>query len=76
MVVLPASEIPPVRGVDFVGTTPAEIQFVVVFSAALVKGTKEPEASKRLIAFLAAERATPAVEKVGMKRPAKADGEE
>ena len=70
MVVLPVSEILPVRGVDFVGTIPAEIQFVVVFSGALVKGTKEPEASKRLIAFLASERATPAVEKVGMKRPA------
>jgi molybdate transport system substrate-binding protein len=70
MVVLPVSEILPVRGVDFVGTIPAEIQFVVVFSGALVKGTKEPEASKRLIAFLASERATPAVEKLGMKRPA------
>ena len=70
MVVLPVSEILPIRGVDFVGTIPADIQFVVVFSAALVKGTKEPEASKRLIAFLSAERATAAVEKVGMKRPA------
>jgi molybdate transport system substrate-binding protein len=69
MVVLPISEILPVRGVDFVGTIPAEIQFVVVFSAALVKGAKEPEASRRLITFLASEKATPAVEKVGMKRP-------
>jgi molybdate transport system substrate-binding protein len=70
MVVLPVSEILSVPGVDFVGTIPAEIQFVPVFAAALVKGGKEPEACKRLIAFLASERVTPAIEKTGMKRPA------
>jgi molybdate transport system substrate-binding protein len=70
MVVAPVSEILPLSGVDFVGTIPDEIQFVQVFAAALVKGTKEPEASKRLIVFLASERATAAIEKTGMKRPA------
>jgi len=70
MVVAPVSEILPLSGVDFVGMIPDEIQFVQAFTAALVKGTKEPEASKRLIAFLASERATPAIEKTGMKRPA------
>lgn len=70
LVVAPVSEILTVPGVDFVGTIPDEIQFVQVFAAALVKGTKEPEASKRLIAFLASERATLAIEKTGMKRPA------
>ena len=70
MVVLPASEILSVPGVDFVGMIPAEIQFVPVFTAALVKEGKEPEASKRLIAFLASEKATSAIEKTGMKRPA------
>jgi ABC-type Fe3+ transport system substrate-binding protein len=39
------------------------------FAAAVVKGAK-PEASKRLIDFLASEKATPTVEKTGMKRPA------
>src|SRR5205807_121231 len=52
MVVLPVSEILPVSGVDFLGTIPADIQFVQVFAAAVVTGAKEPEASKRLIAFL------------------------
>jgi ABC-type Fe3+ transport system substrate-binding protein len=33
-----------------------------------VKGAKNPEASKRLIEFLASEKATPTVEKMGMKR--------
>ena len=69
MVVLPVSEILPVRGVDLVGTIPADLQFVQVFAAAVVKGTKNPEAAKRLIDFLASEKATPAVEKMGMQRP-------
>ena len=69
MVALPVSEILPVRGVDFVGTIPADLQFVQIFAAGLVKGTKNPETSKHLIEFLASEKATPAVEKMGMKRP-------
>jgi len=71
MVVLPVSEILPVRGVDLVGTIPADLQFVQVFTAAVVKGAKNPEASKRLIDFLASEKATHTVEKMGMKRPAR-----
>jgi molybdate transport system substrate-binding protein len=69
MVVLPASEILSAPGVDFVGLIPSEIQFVPVFTAALVKAGIEPDASKRLIAFLASETATPVIEKTGMKRP-------
>ena len=69
MVVLPVSEILPVQGVDFVGMIPADLQFVQVFAAALVKGAKNPEGSKRLIEFLASVKATPTVEKWGMKRP-------
>jgi molybdate transport system substrate-binding protein len=69
MVVLPVSEILPVRGVDLVGTIPADLQFVQVFAAAVVKSAKNPEASKRLIDFLASEKATPTVEKMGMQRP-------
>jgi len=68
MVVLPVSEILPVSGVDFIGLIPADIQFVQVFAAAVMKGAKDPEAAKRLIAFLASEKATSAVEKTGMKR--------
>ena len=68
MIVLPVSEILLYAGVDFVGAIPAELQFVQVFAAAVVKGTKGPEAAKRLIAFLASYKATPSVEKTGMKR--------
>jgi molybdate transport system substrate-binding protein len=67
--VFAVSEILPVRGVDFAGTIPADLQFVQVFAAAVVKGAKNPEASKRLIDFLGSEKATPVIERAGIKRP-------
>jgi ABC-type Fe3+ transport system substrate-binding protein len=57
------------RNIDLVGTIPADLQFVQVFAAGVVKGAKNPEACKRLIEYLASEKATPTVEKTGMKRP-------
>jgi molybdate transport system substrate-binding protein len=65
--VQPVSELLQATGVDFVATIPVEIQYVSVFAAALVAGSKEPEASKRLIAFLASESAMPAIKKSGME---------
>ena len=53
----PVSELVNVPGVDFVGTIPDEIQFVSVFSAAIMAASKQPEESKKLIAFLASDRA-------------------
>jgi molybdate transport system substrate-binding protein len=53
-----------VPGVEFVGTIPPELQFVSVFSAAVVAGSKEGEASRRLIAFLTSRcRAASAIER-------------
>ena len=68
MIVLPVSEILHYPGVDFAGTISAELQFVQVFAAAVIKGAKDPQAAQRLIAFLASDKATPSVEKTGMKR--------
>jgi molybdate transport system substrate-binding protein len=68
MVILPISEILPVPGVDFVSAIPSEIQLDQVFAAAVLKGANDPEAAKRLIAFLASEKTTLAVEATGMKR--------
>lgn len=61
------SELLPIAGVDFVGTIPAEVQYVTVYAAAVVASSKETEASKRLIAFLASESAAPAIKKSGME---------
>jgi molybdate transport system substrate-binding protein len=70
----PVSELLHVQGVDFVGTIPAEIQYISVFSAAMVAGSKEPEASKRLIAFLTSENAKTAMRKNGMDPPGTRSG--
>jgi molybdate transport system substrate-binding protein len=69
--VQPVSELLHAPGADFVGTIPAEIQYISVFSAAMVRDSKEPEAARKLIAFLTSEDARPAIKKSGME-PAKA----
>jgi molybdate transport system substrate-binding protein len=65
--VLPVSEILNAAGVDFAGTLAPEIQFVQVFSAAVVTGSSEIEGSKRLIEFLVSARATEAIRNSGME---------
>ena len=54
-------------GTDFVGNIPMEIQYVSVFSTAVVAGSKGPEAAKRLIEFLTSERAKKAIVNSGME---------
>jgi molybdate transport system substrate-binding protein len=63
----PVSELLHVKGTDLVGAIPTEVQYVSVFAAAVVAGSREPEASKRLIAFLASESATTAIKESGME---------
>lgn len=61
------SELLPLSGVEFVGTIPAEVQYVTVYAAAVVGGSQHVDASKRLIAFLSSPSATPAIRKSGME---------
>jgi molybdate transport system substrate-binding protein len=67
LALLPVSEIVLAPGVEFAGAIPPEIQFVQTFSAAIVAGSSEIEASTRLIEFLASERASAAIRKSGME---------
>jgi molybdate transport system substrate-binding protein len=67
LVVMPVSEIVHAAGVDFAGNLPPEIQFDQTFSAAVVAGSGDIEASKRLIEFLASARASEAIRKSGME---------
>jgi len=67
LAVMPVSEILNAVGVDFAGTTPVEIQLIQVFAAAMVAGSKEPDAAKDLIEFLASERASAVIRKSGME---------
>ena len=67
LAVMPVSEIVVAPGVDFAGAIPAEIQMIQTFSAAVVAGSKEIEASRRLIQFLASAGAAEAIKKSGME---------
>ena len=70
LAVQPVSELVHMAGIDFVGPIPSEVQYISVFSAAVVTESKEVEASKRLISFLASEKASVAIRQAGME-PAK-----
>jgi molybdate transport system substrate-binding protein len=70
---MPVSEILHAPCVDFAGRLPPEIQFVQVFSAAVVAGSRDIEGAKRLIEFLASARASEAIGKSGME-PVKTSG--
>jgi len=69
--VQPVSELLHAPGTKFVGTIPKEIQYVSVFSAAMVMGSKEAKASKQLLDFLTSEKARTAIKASGME-PVKA----
>jgi molybdate transport system substrate-binding protein len=61
------SEMLPVAGVDIVGQLPPELQKITVFSAGIATVSKEPDAGKALIKFLASPAARDAIIKSGME---------
>jgi molybdate transport system substrate-binding protein len=61
------SELRPVPGVDIVGPLPPELQTVTVFSAGIATVSKEPDAGKALIKFLASPAASAAIINSGME---------
>ena len=61
------SELLPVPGIDYVGPLPPEVQKVTVFSAGVAASSKQPEAARALIKFLASPSAASAVIKAGME---------
>jgi molybdate transport system substrate-binding protein len=62
----PVSELVNVPGIDFVGTVPEEVQYLSIFSAAIVAGSKQVDAGQRLIHFLESEAAEAAIRRSGM----------
>jgi molybdate transport system substrate-binding protein len=67
LTIQPVSELLHASGVHFVGPLPEELQYISVFSAAVVAGSKETEGAKRLIAFLSSEGAVAAMKNNGME---------
>jgi molybdate transport system substrate-binding protein len=61
------SELMPVKGIDIVGQLPAEVQKITIFSAGVSTTSKEPDAAKALIKFLASPQAAPVLTKAGLE---------
>ena len=60
------SELKPVEGIDIVGPLPDELQKITVFSAGIASLSKEPDAGKALIKFLASSAAAATMIKSGL----------
>ncbi|MCP4618477.1 MAG: ABC transporter substrate-binding protein [Bradyrhizobium sp.] len=67
LTVLPVSEVVHDKGVELAGVFPMEIQFMQTFSAAVVAGSNEAQAGKRLIEFLSSARASEAIRSSGLE---------
>jgi len=61
------SELLPVKGIDYLGPLPADIQEVTVFSAAVHKAARPTDAARALLKFLTAPEAAPIIRKTGME---------
>jgi molybdate transport system substrate-binding protein len=60
------SELKPVAGIDIVGPLPDALQKITVFSAGIATVSKEPDAGKELIGFLASPEARDTLIKSGL----------
>jgi molybdate transport system substrate-binding protein len=63
----PVSELLHVPGTDFVGTLPKDIQYISVFSAALVAGPQKNGDAEKLMTFLGSAKAKDAIHNAGME---------
>jgi molybdate transport system substrate-binding protein len=63
----PVSELLHVPGTQFVGTLPTEIQYISIFSAAMVKGATDSKGARQLLNFLVSEKAKASMKKTGME---------
>ena len=61
------SELLPVKGIDYLGPLPADIQEVTVFSAGVHKGAVAVDAGRALLKYLTAPEAAPIIRKTGME---------
>jgi molybdate transport system substrate-binding protein len=61
------SELLHLKGIDYLGPLPADIQHITTFSAGLHKDAPAPEAAKALVRFLTAPEAAASIKKSGME---------
>src|SRR5262249_4513039 len=56
-----------IAGIDFVGSIPADLQKMMVYSAAIPAHAREPDAARSLAKFLSSEIAAPLIREKGME---------
>jgi molybdate transport system substrate-binding protein len=61
------SELLPVKGIDFLGPLPGDIQEITVLSAGLHAAATAPDAAKALVKFLTSPEAAPVIRQKGME---------
>ena len=61
------SELIPVKGIQYLGSLPAEIQNITVFAGGVHTGAKEADAAAALVKFLTAPPARATLEKHGLE---------
>jgi molybdate transport system substrate-binding protein len=61
------SELLPVKGIQYLGPLPAEIQNITVYSGGIHSGTKVEGAAKALVTFLSTPPATLSLKKHGLE---------
>ena len=62
----PVSELVNLPGIDFVGPVPEEVQYLSIFSAAIVAGSHRVDAGQQLIHFLGSQAADAEICRSGM----------
>ena len=60
-------EVIPVAGIDIVGPLPGDLQYTIVFAAAVMASAKDAEASKALVHFLRTSEAAAVIKAKGME---------
>jgi molybdate transport system substrate-binding protein len=71
LAIMPVSEIVHAPGVELGGVLAEDIQLHQVFAAAIVAASSQPDAARRLIAFLASDGAATAIRAGGMEQVAR-----
>jgi molybdate transport system substrate-binding protein len=61
------SELLPVKGIDFIGPLPADVQQITVFSAGVHAAAKQPDAARELVKFLTSPESVPVKKRHGME---------
>ncbi|MFL6929850.1 MAG: substrate-binding domain-containing protein, partial [Xanthobacteraceae bacterium] len=61
------SELIHVKGIEYLGPLPTDIQVITVFSAAVHASAQNPAAAVALVKFLTAPEAVPAIRRAGME---------